>query len=129
MHDSNKKLFYLEELCLQTSLSMYIFSMIYRENKQQNFYFMESNSLNQTICMKGIEFFFPRRYDTPHNGVYCLRRIKQGKNVLFFYLYQNSFCRTLKKESNSINLDFYKCLYFLSNILMQHTLFKESDSR
>lgn len=46
MHDSNKKLFYLEELCLQTSLSMYIFSMIYRENKQQNFYFMESDSLN-----------------------------------------------------------------------------------
>lgn len=27
--------------------------------------------------------------------------------------YQNSFCRTLKKESNSINLDFYKCLNFL----------------
>ena len=31
--------------------------------------------------------------------------------------YQNSFCRTLKKESNSINLDFYKCLNFLLSIL------------
>ena len=81
--------------------------------------------------MKGIEFFFPRRYNTPHNGVYCLRRIKQGKNVLFFYLYQDSSKQTVwfiqsyqsstkilcsaepKKESNSINLDFYKCLNFL----------------
>ena len=45
--------------------------------------------------MKGIEFFFPRRYNTPHNGVYCLRRIKQGKNVLFFYLYQNSSKQTV----------------------------------
>lgn len=37
---------------------------------------MESNSLNQTIC-------FPRRYDTPHNGVYCLRRIKQARMYYF----------------------------------------------
>ena len=38
----------------------------------------------------------------------CLRRIHQGKNTLF--------CRTLKKESYSINLDFHKCLNLLLNI-------------
>lgn len=58
--------------------------MIYRENKQQKF-FTESDSLNSPVDYE----------DTPYNGVYCLRRIKQGKNVLFFYLYQNSSKQTV----------------------------------
>ena len=45
--------------------------------------------------LEEIEFFSPE--DTTHRmtACKCLRRIKQGKNVLFFYLYQNSSKQTV----------------------------------
>ena len=92
----------------------------------------------------GIEFLFPRRYDTPHNGVYLtyapLRRSPANKARMYYFSIRTKIlqrnlvklsnptrvlpkflasCRSAepKKESNSINLDFYKCLNFLLSIL------------
>lgn len=100
MHDLEKKLFQLEELLLlslQTSLTKYISSMIDCNNKQQKFLFygiqfFKSNYLHE----KESNSFSPE--DTTHRTTACILPAlrsgafsgKQGKNVLFFYLYQNS---------------------------------------
>lgn len=124
MHDLIKKLFRLEELLflnLQTSLTKYIF-------------FKSNYLLPQKIRHTAQRRVLPAAHQTRQDCIIFLSVPEFFKTNCLIYpilpeFYQNSFCRTLKKESNSINLDFYKCLYFLSNILMQHTLFKESDSR
>lgn len=96
---------------------------------------MESNSLNQTICMKKNRILFPQKirhtaqrrvlpaaHQTRQECIIFLSVPEFFKEIWLSYpilpeFYQNSFCRTLKKESNSINLDFYKCLNFLLSIL------------
>ena len=127
MHDLEKKLFQLEELLflsLQTSLTKYISSMIDCNNKQQKFLFygiqfFKSNYLHE----KESNSFSPE--DTTHRTTACIACGASNKARMYYFsictrilpilpeFYQNSFCRTLKKESNSINLDFYKCLNFL----------------
>ena len=143
MHDLIKKLFRLEELLflnLQTSLTKYISSMIDYNNKQQKFlfygiqFFKSNYLLPQKIRHTAQRRVLPAAHSSRQECIIFLSVPEFFKTNCLIYpilpeFYQNSFCRTLKKESNSINLDFYKCLYFLSNILMQHTLFKESDSR
>lgn len=123
--------------------------MIYRENKQQKFLFYEIQFFKSNYLHERNRILFPQkiRHTAQRRVLPAAHQTRQECIIISFLsvpeffktncliypilpeFYQNSFCRTLKKESNSINLDFYKCLYFLSNILMQHTLFKESDSR
>lgn len=109
MHDLEKKLFQLEELLflsLQTSLTKYISS----------FYFMESNSLNQTICMKKNRILFPQKirhtaqrrvlpaaHQTRQECIIFLSVPEFFKEIWLSYpilpeFYQNSlFCRTEKR--------------------------------
>lgn len=81
---------------------------------------MESNSLNQTICMKKNRILFPQKirhtaqrrvlpaaHQTRQECIIFLSVPEFFKEVWLSYpilpeFYQNSFCRTLKKESNSI---------------------------
>lgn len=133
MHDLEKKLFRLEELLflsLQTSLTKYISSMIDCNNKQQKFFygiqFFKSN------CMKRNRILFSPE-DTTHRTTACSACGASNKARMYYF----SICTRIlqrnlvklsnptrvlpkffvlqnrKKESNSINLDFYKCLNFL----------------
>lgn len=117
MHDLEKKLFQLEELLflsLQTSLTKYISSMTDCNNKQQKFLFYEiqffkSNYLHE----KESNSFSPE--DTTHRTTACIACGASNKARMYYF----SICTRIlcsaepKKESNSINLDFYKCLNFL----------------
>lgn len=105
-----------------------------RRINSRNFYFTESNSLNQTICMKRNRILFPQKIrHTAQRRVMPAAHQTRQECIIFLVVpeffktncliypilpefYQNSFCRTLKKESNSINLDFYKYLNFLLSI-------------
>lgn len=138
MHDLEKKLFQLEELLflsLQTSLTKYISSMIDCNNKQQKFLFygiqfFKSNYLHE----KESNSFSPE--DTTHRTTACIACGASNKARMYYFsictriLQRNLVklsnptrvlpkflvsCRSAepKKESNSINLDFYKCLNFL----------------
>lgn len=113
MHDLEKKLFQLEELLflsLQTSLTKYISSMIDCNNKQQKFLFygiqfFKSNYLHE----KESNSFSPE--DTTHRTTACIACGASNKARMY---YSKILCSAEpKKESNSINLDFYKCLNFL----------------
>lgn len=120
MHDLEKKLFQLEELLflsLQTSLTKYISSIIDCNNKQQKFLsFMESNSLNQTICMKKNRILFPQKIrHTAQRRVLPAAHQTRQECIIFPFVpeffkeiwlsypilpefYQNSlFCRTEKR--------------------------------
>lgn len=139
MHDLEKKLFQLEELLflsLQTSLTKYISSMIDCNNKQQKFLFygiqfFKSNYLHE----KESNSFSPG--DTTHRTTACIACGASNKERMYYF----SICTRIlqrnlvklsnptrvlpkffvlqnrKKESNSINLDFYKCLNFLLSML------------
>lgn len=110
MHDLEKKLFQLEELLflsLQTSLTKYISSMIDCNNKQQKFLFygiqfFKSNYLHE----KESNSFSPE--DTTHRTTACIACGASNKATTKILCSAEP-----KKESNSINLDFYKCLNFL----------------
>lgn len=133
MHDLEKKLFQLEELLflsLQTSLTKYISSMIDCNNKQQKFLFygiqfFKSNYLHE----KESNSFSPE--DTTHRTTACIACGASNKARMYYFsictriLQRNlvklsnptrvlpKFFVLQNKESNSINLDFYKCLNFL----------------
>lgn len=92
---------------------------------------MESNSLNQTICMKKNRILFPQKirhtaqrrvlpaaHQTRQECIIFLSVPEFFKEIWLSYQSYQSSTKILcsaepKKESNSINLDFYKCLNFL----------------
>lgn len=128
MHDLEKKLFQLEELLflsLQTSLTKYISSMIDCNNKQQKFLFygiqfFKSNYLHE----KESNSFSPE--DTTHRTTACIACGASNKARMYYFSICTRILRSAepKKESNSINLDFYKCLNFLLSMSCSiHILF------
>lgn len=86
---------------------------------------MESNSLNQTICMKKNRILFPQKIrHTAQRRVLPAAHQTRQECIIFLSVpeffkeiwlsYPKILCSAEpKKESNSINLDFYKCLNFL----------------
>ena len=122
--------------------------MIDCNNKQQKFFYgIQSFKSN---CMKRNQILFSPE-DTTHRTTACNACGASNKALMYYFSIRTRILqRNLVKLSNPTRvlpkfflqnpqkrIEFhkprffiaqYKCLYFLSNILMQHTLFKESDS-